>query len=51
MPKLNGMNYDDWSQYVKLFLAISNMDDALTEDKPTKSTDQSSAIVKEKYYK
>ena len=49
--KLNGTNYEDWLESVKLYLAISNIDAALTEDEPPKPTDQSSDAERVKYKK
>jgi len=47
--KLNGTNYEDWMDSIKLFLTISNVNVALIEDEPPIPTNTSSAEVKVKY--
>jgi len=49
--KLNGTNYEHWVASIKLFLEISYVDAALTEDEPPIPTDTSSAEEKMKYDK
>ena len=39
--KLNGQNYDDWIEYVKLNAGLLGLDSALVMDEPTKPTDTS----------
>ena len=51
LTRLNGTNYEDWVESLKLFLAVSNVDLALTEDEPPKPTDVSPAADKSKYEK
>jgi len=47
--KLNGTNFEEWMESVKLFLAISCVDYALTEDEPPVPTATSYAEKKIKY--
>ena len=47
--KLNETNYEDWVDSIKLFLAISCVDAALTKDEPCIPTDTSSSKEKMKY--
>jgi len=47
--KLNGTNFQEWMESVKLFLVISCVDSALTEDEPPVPTATSSAEEKTKY--
>ncbi|XP_074560510.1 uncharacterized protein LOC141816668 [Curcuma longa] len=51
LPKLNDTNYEDWADSIKLFLAISNVDVALTENEPEVPTLESSAAVTTKHEK
>jgi len=47
--KLNGTNSEEWMESVKLFLVISCVDSALTEDEPPVPIATSSAEEKTKY--
>jgi len=47
--KLNGTNFEEWIESVKLFLAISFADSTLTENEPHVPTATSSAEEKIKY--
>jgi len=47
--KLNGTNFEEWMELVKLFLAISCVDSTFTEDEPSVPTATSSAEEKKKY--
>ena len=49
--KLNGTNFEEWIESVKLFLVISCIDSALTEDEPHVPTATSFAEEKTKYDK
>ncbi|XP_074562434.1 uncharacterized protein LOC141818937 [Curcuma longa] len=51
LPKLNGTNYEDWVDSIKLFFVISNVDAALTENEPDVPTPESSAAVITKHEK
>lgn len=47
--KLNGTNYEDLMESVKLFLAVSGVDSALSEDAPAVPTDASSESDRRRY--
>ena len=48
LTKLNGTNYENWVEFVKLFLAVFHIDIALIEDEPPISTDESSTTDRAK---
>lgn len=51
LNRLNGTNYEDQVESLKLFLVVSNMDMALIEDGPLTLTSTSSIVDKSRYDK
>ena len=46
--KFNGLNYDEWIEYVKYYAGIAGIDTALVmENKPTEPTDSSTEAEKD----